>query len=408
MRGDPLFSKYDLSLAILEQDKKVKDAVEKIEANTFLNRSPNDLGDEIEREFKIDIPTLKHDAVEVDQREATVDISGDRNRIFFDTSGPVYRKATEIAFFIPYDGDKNLFNFRPNQFTLRAVFAEVTSNELRFSYTRADHDAEAAKRDFQNDVKFVEDHLQIQRGQVKGYNDTLRSKIDASINERRERLLKSQGSVAALGYAMRRRPDAPQTYVTPNVRRKPPISRTPSTEKPFRPEPTLDMTEYEHILEIISNMVHVIERSPEAFKGMREEDLRQHFLVQLNGHYEGQATGETFNFSGKTDILIRADGKNIFIAECKFWKGPESLREAIDQLVGYATWRDTKVALLVFNRDRQLSSVLPKIPEVFKAHPNFKRQVQYPSETGFRFVLHHRDDKDRELIVTALVFEVPA
>jgi hypothetical protein len=40
---------------------------------------------------------------------------------------------------------------------------------------------------------------------------------------------------------------------------------------------------------------------------MREEDLRQHFLVQLNGQYEGQATGETFNFQGKTDILIRAE-----------------------------------------------------------------------------------------------------
>jgi hypothetical protein len=58
---------------------------------------------------------------------------------------------------------------------------------------------------------------------------------------------------------------------------------------------------------------------------MKEEDLRQHFLVQLNGQYEGRATGETFNFEGKTDILIRAERKNIFIAECKFWDGPDSL-----------------------------------------------------------------------------------
>ena len=27
---------------------------------------------------------------------------------------------------------------------------------------------------------------------------------------------------------------------------------------------------------------------------MKEEDLRQHFLVQLNGQYDGEATGETF------------------------------------------------------------------------------------------------------------------
>ena len=78
------------------------------------------------------------------------------------------------------------------------------------------------------------------------------------------------------------------------------------------------MGDYEHILSVISNMVAVMERSPRAFKDMGEEDLRTHFLVHLNGHYEGQATGETFNYEGKTDILIRAGGRNIFIAECKF------------------------------------------------------------------------------------------
>jgi hypothetical protein len=43
------------------------------------------------------------------------------------------------------------------------------------------------------------------------------------------------------------------------------------------------MSEYEEILRIISNMVAVMERSPKAFRTMEEEDLRQHFLVQLNG-----------------------------------------------------------------------------------------------------------------------------
>ena len=179
-----------------------------------------------------------------------------------------------------------------------------------------------------------------------------------------------------------------------------------STE-PFVPEPTLDMKEYEHILSVISNMVVVIERSPKAFRGMCEEDLRQHFLVQLNAQYEGQATGETFNFEGKTDILIRYNGKNIFIAECKFWRGPKSLKDAIDQILNYASWRDTKTALLVFNRGKNFSRILAQIPEVVKAHPNFKRALSYPSETGFRYILHHRDDPNRELILTILAFEVP-
>jgi hypothetical protein len=76
----------------------------------------------------------------------------------------------------------------------------------------------------------------------------------------------------------------------------------------------------------MKNMVHVMELSPHAFSAMGEEDQRSHFLVQLNGAFQGQATGETFNFQGKTDILICicVDGKNTFIAECKFWKGEKS------------------------------------------------------------------------------------
>jgi hypothetical protein len=49
--------------------------------------------------------------------------------------------------------------------------------------------------------------------------------------------------------------------------------------------------------------------------------------VQLNGQYQGQATGETFNHVGKTDILIRHENKNVFVAECKFWGGYEGLKK---------------------------------------------------------------------------------
>src|SRR5262249_16674352 len=154
---------------------------------------------------------------------------------------------------------------------------------------------------------------------------------------------------------------------------------------PFDPEPALPEAEYDHILSVISHMTKVIERSPNAFATMREEDLRNHFLVQLNGQYEGQATGETFNFQGKTDILLRVDNRNVFRAECKFWEGPAALTEAIDQVLGYTSWRDTKVALLVFNRRKNLSAVLEKIAPTVAAHPNFVRRVGYAAETGFRF-----------------------
>jgi hypothetical protein len=188
--------------------------------------------------------------------------------------------------------------------------------------------------------------------------------------------LKDRGSVASLGYKLRERADAPRTYVLPTPRERRPVVARPSAGAPFEPQPELDGAMYDRIITIIGDMALVMEQSPRAFRDMREEDLRQHFLVQLNGHFEGSATGETFNYDGKTDILIRERGRNVFIAECKFWDGPASLTRTIDQILGYSSWRDTKTAIVLFNRNKNLTEVLAKIPPTVANHPTFRRDYR--------------------------------
>jgi hypothetical protein len=213
---------------------------------------------------------------------------------------------------------------------------------------------------------------------------------------------------ASLGYPIKQRGDVSNTYAAPVVRKKLPIQRPIASSSPFKPEPTLPMEEYAHILKTLSNMTLVMERNPKAFAGMKEEALRTHFLVQLNAQYEGQATGETFNYEGKTDILVRIEGSNIFIAECMFWEGPDSLSKKIDQLLGYASWRDSKTAIIIFNRNKNMSAVLMQIPDTVKGHANCKSQVSnYKNETGFRFLFGQKNDRNRELNLTVLVFDVP-
>jgi hypothetical protein len=173
--------------------------------------------------------------------------------------------------------------------------------------------------------------------------------------------------------------------------------------------PALSHSDYEEILRIMKNMALVMERSPRAFADMEEEMLRWHFLVQLNGAYEGQATGETFNFKGKTDVLIRVDDRNVFIAECKFWKGEKAFLETIDQLVvKYLSWRDTKAAVIVFNRNANFSGVLAKIQEIVPNHPNYKRQVGRLDESTFRYVFAQPNDPNREITLTVLAFDIPS
>src|SRR5882762_11631396 len=151
-----------------------------------------------------------------------------------------------------------------------------------------------------------------------------------------------------------------------------------------------------------------MERSPKAFHDIDEETLRTFFLVPLNSHYEGQATGETFNYQGKTDILIRSGDRNIFIAECKFWGGPAKLIETIDQLLGYLSWRDSKAAILLFNRNKDFSKVLSTISEVVRAHRNFQKDEGNRGETAFRYAFRHKDDAAKLLHLSVIVFDIPS
>jgi hypothetical protein len=403
-----LFSGFELREALEAQKGEMFQEIDRMEPNQLLNTGLESLCDYFEQKYRVDAPQLGEAEIQTDQREADVDVRGDFDRARFDTSKPLYVRGTTVSFFVPFNGDHELLQCRPSSFTFNPPRATVCPSEIVLTYTEVEHDASALKTSFRHDLSQIRQWLQWVSNDVSVFNASLRGTARQRIETRRQKLIKDQGLVADLGFPLRRREGAPRTFAVPSVRRKPVTRPAASAERPTPPEPALDMQHYEHILSVISNMVAVMERSPKAFRDMREEDLRQHFLVQLNGQYEGQATGETFNFEGRTDILIRVGGRNVFVAECKFWRGPGSLRAALDQLLDYASWRDTKTAVIVFNRGADFSSVVAKIPDVIKSHPNFQRQLGFNSETGFRFVLHHRDDTSRELILTVLAFEVPA
>jgi len=184
---------------------------------------------------------------------------------------------------------------------------------------------------------------------------------------------------------------------------------TSSKAEPYKPEPALEMKQYEEVLGVISNMAIALERTPSVFANMEEEHLRDFLLVMLNAIFEGQATGETFNREGKTDILIRVENRNIFIAECKIWDGPKTLTGAIDQLLGYLCWRDTKAATIAFSRRKNFSAVLEAISGAVETHPNCKRRVAgYQAESSFRFVLAQKGDPQSDITLTVLAFQVPA
>lgn len=403
-----LFSNGGLRDFLQQRESKLYSEIESQDEKYILNIDPQEFKKYLTEKFLLTAPTLKEDKIYVDKTEEDVDISQDGRRFITDRSRPFYVQGLKVSYHIPFDGNPELFKYQTSSFTYSPPYGDIKNSELIIEIIELDHKTDSVKREFDQNFNEIKKWLIYVNQDISQFNSSLDSKIEQKIKTRREKLIKDQNLISDLGFPLKKREDSVNTYTIPEIRRKISLAKPTATISATKPEAVLSIEEYDNILKIISNMALVMERSPKAFSKMDEESLRQHFLVQLNGQYEGQATGETFNFEGKTDILIRYNGKNIFIAECKFWKGAKELQDTLDQVLGYLSWRDTKTAILLFNRNKNLSTILSQIPSIVKSYPNFIKEIEYKSETGFRFILHHKDDKDRNLYLTILIFEVPA
>lgn len=403
-----LFSSCELRDLIDARRSSLQQEVEQMDGNRLLNTSPADLTQYLVEKYSLHAPILRRDSWSASEQETQIDVRHDQNRWITDRSRPYLIPGQRIDVEVPVEGEVDLLYARASTSSSMPPRAQIRGRSLFLTYEIA-HDSQQRdiKQEAERMLNEIEQHLGWLRSDLNGFNQSLPAQADQAITARRTRILANQGRVAALGIPLKSRADAPRTYALPEVRRKLVPALPAATSDAFEPEPVLDTENYEHILSVIQNMAHVMERSPTAFKSMGEEDLRQHFLVQLNGQFEGAATGETFNVNGKTDILLRSNGKNVFIAECKFWKGPKQYRETIDQLLGYTAWRDTKTAILVFNRGTSMSTVIDGVAAETPAHKNYKRTVNWNHESGFRYVFHHTDDTNREFVLTVLVFDVP-
>lgn len=342
------------------------------------------------------------------QKGTQVDVSHHFDRVAFPGERIVV-KGTTLYIAIPYTGDKNLWPIRPSTFRLSGYpEIEIRDDVVVFGCTFPDDSAnpERLKSEIQNNINSLADAVANLRRDVENHNRTAPATIRSALAQKRVKAQAAVGAVAALGIPIKQR-NQPLTFTVPTKRRESPVARPTVTKEKFAPEPVLDQKEYEHILGVLMSMSLVIERNPASFASLDEETIRTHFLLQLNGHYEGSATGETFNASGKTDILIRVENRNIFIAECKFWRGPNSFNDAIDQLLGYLSWRDSKCALLVFNQTKDSSAVRQKMHEVMGSRPEHRKTLAHDPGGDSRYSFVKPSEPEREIHICTMLFDVP-
>ncbi len=402
-----LFRSKDLNALISTWESRLKDEIEEWNPNRILSTSEHDLVAYLVDRFTIDPPSLLRDQVYIDREgETNIDVSR-RFEYNLGRKGPYHVPGSYVTVGIPFKGEGGLFQFKASTYSSNPPYGQVSGSSVLVSFQDVKLDPQQLRNEIDTLVDNIEKHLEWIRNDVKQWNDRVPGIAENYIRNRKQRLLEHSSMVSALGFPMKRRPDADSSSKLPLDRKKRPVTLPPTPSEPFEPEPALLDSDYDDILDIIDRLALQIERSPKTFVNMKEENLRDIILVDLNGHYEGDATGETFNAEGKTDILVRAADRHAFVAECKFWEGEKALHTAIDQILGYLTWRDTKTSLIIFSKNMDFTRVLSSIMKSVPQHPCYKSKLKKNSETHFRYLFKQKHDPDRDLYLAVQVFNIP-
>ena len=323
-------------------------------------------------------------------------------------SEPFYIPAQLIKISIPYSGDQRLWNLQPNPCRLNIPQANIQSpqdpypGEVVLEFVSAG-DAlreDQLKTDIERQIEQIKYNIDSLSANVAEHNNALRKFIENRVSQRRKEILRMKGFLERLDIPLRRNPNAPsiEPMILPR-RTVRPLPSPPGQE--FKPDPGIIDQHHEHILGVIRHVIATFETTPATYRNLDERDLRNILLAHLNGHYDGDATGEAFRNKGKTDIRIEHDDRAAFVAECKIWRGPKEFQASIDQLLGYLTWRDSKAAIIVFNKNnRGFTDVQSKIEQELASHSLSKRAADGRQRSGeWRFVFRSPEDERKEVTV---------
>lgn len=411
--ADTLFTRGSLDDVLRAlREKRVQELVEQIPRDQFCASADDQIVEHVTSKIEITPLTIYEDRMEMDQNEGKMDVSGHWDRNSFRDHGPIYTASVRVTVTIPFTGDPNLWQLYPNPRRLsapRATIRQPGRDGVGYLDIAMEHPADGDpagrfKRHLEETLEDLRFALANQAKQIKQFHQALPDRIRQIVERRRKYLEQHDEVKKVLDIPLKHRPGAPSVEPI-KVKRKMvrPLPPAPSTP----PEPGIRDEDYEHILKVMRHEGRTFEATPATFAKHDEEELRDIILAHLNGHYEGDATGESFRGAGKTDIRIESGNRAAFIGECKVWRGQKQLTEALDQLLSYLTWRDCKAALVIFNKDvAGFAGIQQKVPEALAAHANHISSIDTNQPGEWRLRFRSATDPDRRITVHVFLFNL--
>lgn len=394
LENELLFRKKRLFELFHEQLKSLQSEVDKISKEKFLANTDDQI---VKHIFSIlEIIPLKIDKMKIDRSEP--------KEINLSKQGPFGERiscpSVEIIISIPFTGNSDLWEYQPSSFDFNPPRGEIQRSRLdrlsgnlnlRLGYYHNEFIGEAVNKEVNEVLKSLDFYLQVIEKDIAKHSQEMIQKIQQLVKNRRERLnaiLREEDSILI---PIKRKSDAPEIRELPIIRK---TVKTLSEKSYNEISFSISDSNYEHILGLIRNQGATYERTPKTYHIHNEEELRDILLSQLNGFFEGKASGETFRNNGKTDICIEEKNRAAFVAECKIWNGEKKVLEAVDQLLDYLTWRDVKTALIIFNKDVSgFMDLQIRVPEILKSHAHFVNHSSKINNTEWRMKFKSKFDE---------------
>lgn len=400
-----VFNEGNFDQFLQDRERRLSDEIRSQPESYILNVNADEFLGYLVSRYELDVPELLRDQVFVDTREEM--IAAERFPFTFNVHpGKSYPRPV-VRYHVPISGDIGLLRYTPSPRIMWTMEMGIDGNMLVFDVIVWSDDPEPLKREAEDILNKLQQQLAHLANQARQFNAGLASKASSLLESRRQEIRKRSGFVEALGVPLRKREDLPETFAVPPPEQRRRIRPKPQVAPSGPPEPTLDVEAYNEIVRTIWDLGRTMERLPSTYAGKDEEMLRDHILLYLTPRFEGSSTGETFNRAGRTDILLRYENRNVFIAECKFWSGPKAFLKAITQLLGYLTWRDSKACIVLFVRNRDFTAVLDSLKEAAASHEEYGRFVAKRDESWFDYRFRIPGDPDREVWVNVLAFHLP-
>ena len=400
------YEMYDYQQQIFDE---VRQEITGEDKSYLLNVNDEEYIQHLTDKYTLDTVSVDSNSLQIADTEEIV--TQGRDNIFGE---PMESKHVRYICEIGYSGKQKTFEMKSMSGLMWAIDVTFISDSIMtFAVDDYMNNNAQVKVDIERQKSNLIQKVSELNGDIRGFNSQLRITVTATLANRKAEIEKYNSSLVDLGIPLKKKEQVPQTFAVPienrqsrvtieNIEQVKPASKA---ARPTLPDPTLADSIYQEIITTTHDVGKVMERLPKLYTDRDENSMRDLFLLYLEPRFTS-AGGETFNGAGKTDILIRYKNSNVFIAEFKYWEGKKLFTDAIGQLFGYLTWRDSKAALIVFNRNKDHTAVVEEINTILQAHDCFVEQKETIEGTWLNYIMHFPDDESKTIRLAVQVFHL--